>query len=200
MLHALLLPSFPAGHMRAERPHQDYYLTRTLTRAKEHVAQQSRSSSAASSVPQPPQDGAPDIKPSSSSSSPLVPLEQLQSFIDLALDKRLGQPLYVKKTCKQCGKEFERQAFTCVQWSKAEPVCTACSPVQERFQRRLLLGKPCAKCQQHVPRDGFSKRQWESGAAAVCKACTLVRTAPVRCFFILGWRHSLSQLLYSIYT
>ena len=104
-------------------------MTRTVTRAKEHVAAQLRRSSALSSAAPATQGGAPHVKPQSSSSSALVPLEQLQCFIDLALDKRLGQPLYVKKICKQRGKDFERQAFTCVQWSKAEPVRTACSPV-----------------------------------------------------------------------
>lgn len=164
------------GQMTAERPQQDYYIARTIGRAKDHVLKQMQGSSAARAAAQPRQPETMAVEPQSSSGSALVPVENLQSLIDLALDKRLGQPLHVKKACKQCGACLEKQHFTSVQWSKSEPVCTSCSPVEERFQRRLLQTKPCARCQQDVARDGFSKSQWERGAASVCKACTVVRT------------------------
>ena len=164
------------GQMTAERPQQDYYIARTIGRAKEHVFKQMQGSSAARAAAQPRQPETIAVEPQSSSGSALVPVEHVQSLIDLALDKRLGQPLHVKKDCKQCGASLERQHFTSVQWSKSEPVCTSCSPVDERFQGRLLQTKPCARCQLDVARDGFSKSQWERGAASVCKACTVVRT------------------------
>lgn len=180
--------------MTAERPQQDYYIARTIGRAKEHVFKQMQGSSAARAAAQPRQPETIAVEPQSSSGSALVPVEHLQSLVDLALDKRLGQPLHVKKACKQCGASLERQHFTSVQWSKSEPVCTSCSPVDERFQGRLLQTKPCARCQLDVARDGFSKSQWERGAASVCKACTVVRTTERHNSRV--WSISLSQFTY----
>ena len=182
------------GQMTAERPQQDYYIARTIGRAKEHVFKQMQGSSAARAAAQPRQPETIAVEPQSSSGSALVPVEHLQSLVDLALDKRLGQPLHVKKACKQCGASLERQHFTSVQWSKSEPVCTSCSPVDERFQGRLLQTKPCARCQLDVARDGFSKSQWERGAASVCKACAVVRTTERDNSRV--WSISLSQFTY----
>lgn len=182
------------GQMTAERPQQDYYIARTIGRAKEHVFKQMQGSFAARAAAQPRQPETIAVEPQSSSGSALVPVEHLQSLVDLALDKRLGQPLHVKKACKQCGASLERQHFTSVQWSKSEPVCTSCSPVDERFQGRVLQTKPCARCQLDVARDGFSKSQWEHGAASVCKACAVVRTSERDNSRV--WSISLSQFTY----
>lgn len=164
----------PAGQMQAERPNPEYYLNRTVTRAMEHVTKQRPESAAKLQPSHIAADPAPAARQSGAA---LVPVEQVQLLVDQALDKRLAPLLHVKKSCKDCGKDLERQHFTAVQWACAEPVCTSCCPVDARFQKRLLASKQCAQCQQQTSRHEFSKTQWERGSGSVCKTCLVAKTA-----------------------
>ena len=151
-------------------------------------------SSAARAAAQPRQPETLAVEPQSSSGSALVPVEHLQSLMTWHWTSDWASHYMSKKLANSVGPGLGDNTSHQSQWSKSEPVCTSCSPVDERFQGRLLQTKPCARCQLDVARDGFSKSQWERGAASVCKACTVVRTTERDNSRV--WSISLSQFTY----
>ena len=103
--------------------------------------------------------------------------EDVQRMIQQALYVRFPAPTeQVAKACSQCHKEKVRNLFAHTQWTKKEPLCLECKPVDESKKGRAKATKACTACGNEVDRAGFSNTQWLSGSSSKCRNCTLTNT------------------------